>query len=293
MKISDILHTGKLTVSFEVFPPKTEAAFGSVESAIQEMSKLAPDFMSVTYGAGGGTSKNTVKIASTIQNKLDVTALAHLSCVSSTKEEVHSMLDEIKANKIENVLALRGDIPADSPFPLPNQYTFAAELVREIKQRGDFCIGGACYPEGHVECEHKEEDIRYLKEKVDAGCDFLTTQMFFDNNVFYNFLYRIREKGITVPVIAGIMPVTNGNQIKRITSLSGTYLPTRFKMIVDKFGMTANAMKQAGIAYATEQIIDLIANEVKNIHIYSMNKPEIAESIMNNLSEILGVRNED
>lgn len=287
MKIKDILNTGKISVSFEVFPPKTEAGFDSVESATTAMSKLKPDFMSVTYGAGGGTSNNTVKIASHLQNDLGVTALAHLSCVSSTKEEVRSKLEEIKSNHIENILALRGDIPSNANFPLPNSYIYASELVREIKSAGDFCIGAACYPEGHVECEHKEDDIAFLKEKVDAGCDFLTTQMFFDNNILYNFLYRIREKGITVPVIAGIMPVTNGNQIKRICELSGTYLPARFKAIADKFGEDANSMKQAGIAYATEQVIDLIANGVNAVHIYSMNKPEIAESIMKNLSYII------
>lgn len=287
MKIKDILNNGKINISFEAFPPKTQTAYDSVINAVDEMSKLNPAFMSVTYGAGGGTSKNTVKIASHVQNQLNVTALAHLTCVSSTREQIQKMLDEIKANNIENILALRGDIPQEADFPLPNQYKYAYELVREIKQRGDFCIGGACYPEGHTECEHKDDDIINLKNKVDSGIDFLTTQMFFDNNVFYNFLYKIREKGITVPVIAGIMPVTNGKQIARTCKLSGTYLPARFKAIVDKFGDKPNSMKQAGIAYATDQIIDLIANGVNAIHIYSMNKPEVAESIMSNLSYII------
>lgn len=288
MKILDILNKNKITVSFEAFPPKQESAFDSVISAVDKMCALSPDFMSVTYGAGGGTSKNTVKIAEHVQNKLGVCALAHLTCVSSTKEKVKSVLDELRANKIENVLALRGDIPSDASFPLPNQYKYAYELVEEIKASGDFCIGAACYPEGHTECEHKEDDIEHLKHKVDCGVDFLTTQMFFDNNVLYNFLYRIREKGITVPVIAGIMPVTNGKQIARSCQLSGTYLPARFKAIVDKFGDDPKAMSQAGIAYATEQIIDLIANGIKHIHIYSMNKPEIAKAIMSNLSYIIG-----
>ncbi len=288
MKISDILSKNKVTVSFEAFPPKQESAFDGVISAVDKMCALSPDFMSVTYGAGGGTSKNTVKIAEHVQNSLGVCALAHLTCVSSTKEKVKSVLDELRANKIENVLALRGDIPKDAAFPLPNQYKYAYELVEEIKASGDFCIGAACYPEGHTECVHKEDDIEHLKYKVDCGVDFLTTQMFFDNNVLYNFLYRIREKGITVPVIAGIMPVTNGKQIARSCELSGTYLPARFKAIVDKFGEDPKAMSQAGIAYATEQIIDLIANGIKHIHIYSMNKPEIAEAIMANLSYIIG-----
>ena len=190
--------------------------------------------------------------------------------------------------RIENILALRGDIPAGVDASAARDYRYASELVREIKKQGDFCIGAACYPEGHVECDHKEDDITYLKEKVDSGVDFLTTQMFFDNNVLYNFLYRIRERGITVPVIAGIMPVTNGKQMARICQLSGTYLPARFKAIVDKFGDKPEAMKQAGIAYATDQIIDLVANGVKGIHIYTMNKPDVAESIRNNLSYIIG-----
>lgn len=288
MKISEILKKDKISVSFELFPPKADAEFEPVMTAADKIAKLNPDFMSVTYGAGGGTSSNTVKIASHIQNELGITALAHLTCASSTKEDVEKMLLNIKENNIENILALRGDIPTNASFPLPNQYKYANELVEHIKSKGDFCIGAACYPDGHVECEHKDDDIANLKLKVDSGCDFLTTQMFFDNNVLYNFLYRIRDNGINVPVIAGIMPVTNGTQIKRIVEMSGTTLPTRFKTIVDKFGHTPKAMKQVGIAYATEQIIDLIANGIKAIHIYSMNKPEIATGIMENLSEILG-----
>ena len=288
MKISEILKQNKITVSFEAFPPKKDSAYDDVIAAVDKMCALSPDFMSVTYGAGGGTSKNTVKIAEHVQNKLGICALAHLTCVSSTKEKVSEVLNELRENKIENVLALRGDIPVDASFPLPNQYKYACELVEEIKQRGDFCIGAACYPEGHTECEHKADDIEHLKTKVDCGVDFLTTQMFFDNNVLYNFLYRIRERGITVPVIAGIMPVTNGKQIARTCQLSGTYLPARFKAIVDKFGDDPKAMSQAGIAYATEQIIDLIANGIKHIHIYSMNKPEVAQAIMSNLSHIIG-----
>ncbi len=288
MKIIDILKQDRVTLSLEAFPPKNDSAFDTVIGAVDRMSGLRPDFMSVTYGAGGGTSRNTVKIASHVQNDLDVTALAHLTCVSSTREEVAHQLDAMRASGIENVLALRGDIPADAAFPLPEQYRYASELVSEIKSRGDFCIGAACYPEGHTECAHKEDDIAHLKHKVDCGVDFLTTQMFFDNNVLYNFLYRIRERGITVPVVAGIMPVINGRQIARSCELSGTYLPTRFKTIVDKWGGKPDAMKQAGIAYATEQIIDLIANGVQAIHIYSMNRPEIAEAIVDNLSYIIG-----
>ncbi|WP_313075038.1 methylenetetrahydrofolate reductase [NAD(P)H] [Lacrimispora sp.] len=285
MKIKDILSQGKPTLSFEVFPPKTEDKYESVERAAAEIAKLNPAFMSVTYGAGGGTSKYTVDIASALHHNHHVTALAHLTCVSSTKEKVREVLCELKEAGIDNVLALRGDIPPDGA--VSKEYSYASELIREIKEAGDFCIGAACYPEGHVESASKTIDMDYLKEKVEAGCDFVTTQMFFDNNILYNYLYRIREKGITVPVVAGIMPVTNVRQIIRSCQLSGTYLPSRFKAIVDRFGDNPAAMKQAGIAYATEQIIDLIANGVNAIHVYSMNNPEIAYKIKENLSEIL------
>ena len=287
MKIKERILDGKVHISFEVFPPKTDAKYDDVISAVDEIAKLQPSFISVTYGAGGGTSKNTVKIASHIQNDLHVDSIAHLTCVSSTKEEVRQRISELKESGIENILALRGDIPQEATFPIPNQYKYAYELIQDIKSQGDFCIGAACYPEGHVESEHKEDDIAHLKHKVDCGVDFLTTQMFFDNSVFYNFLYRIREKGITIPVIPGIMPVTNGKQIARSCQLSGAVLPSRFRAIVDCFGENPKAMQQAGIAYATDQIIDLIANGIKNIHVYSMNKPEVAVAIMHNLSEIL------
>lgn len=285
MKILDILKQDKVTLSFEVFPPKTSSSYESVARATQEIAALHPDFMSVTYGAGGGTSEHTVQIAADLHKRYGVNVLTHLTCVSSTRQHVSAMLEKFKLQGIENVLALRGDIPAGGAPE--NEYHYAAELVRDIKSQGDFCVGGACYPEGHVEAANKTEDILHLKEKVDAGCEFLTTQMFFDNNILYNFLYRIREKGITVPVIAGIMPVTNVKQIKRITSMSGTYLPQRFKAIVDRFGDNPDAMKQAGVIYATEQIIDLIANGVNHIHVYSMNKPEVAAGIQSSLSEIL------
>lgn len=285
MKISEILKQDKVTLSFEVFPPKTSSTYESVARATQEIAALRPDFMSVTYGAGGGTSEHTVHIASDLQSQYGVNVLTHLTCVSSTRAHVASMLNQFRQHGIQNVLALRGDIlQGGAPA---NDYHYAAELVRDIKAQGDFCVGGACYPEGHVEAANKSEDILHLKEKVEAGCEFLTTQMFFDNHILYNFLYRIREKGITVPVIAGIMPVTNVKQIKRITSMSGTYLPERFKAIVDRFGDNPDAMKQAGVIYATEQIIDLIANGVNHIHVYSMNKPEIAAGIQASLSEIL------
>ena len=287
MRISEILKSREPHISFEIFPPKTDAGFESVIHATDQIAELRPSYISVTYGAGGGTSKNTVKIASHIKHDKNVTSLAHLTCVSSTKDMVYKVIDELKEQGIENVLALRGDIPQDSEFPLPNHYRYASELIEDIRSRGDFCIGAACYPEGHVETEHKADDILNLKHKVDCGVDFLTTQMFFDNSILYNFLYRIREKGITVPVVPGIMPVTSAKQIKRIGFLSGTMLPQRFLAVVDRFGDDPEAMKQAGIAYATDQIIDLFANGVNHVHVYSMNKPEVAEAIMKNLSQIV------
>ena len=272
----------------EVFPPKKDTDFEMVKEAALHIASLKPSFMSVTYGAGGGTSAYTVQLAQEIKAEYDVPSMAHLTCVSSTKETVKKQLECMQEAGIENVLALRGDIPADAEFPLPDQFHYAVELVRYIKQIApEMCIGGACYPEGHPEAVSKAQDIQHIKEKVDAGCEFLTTQMFFDNNILYNFLYRAREKGVTVPVIPGIMPVTNANQVKRILSMSGTNLPERFKAIVDRFGDNPKAMQQAGIAYATDQIIDLFANGINHVHVYSMNKPEVAAAIQANLSEIL------
>ncbi|MBR4282505.1 MAG: methylenetetrahydrofolate reductase [Clostridia bacterium] len=286
MKIIDLLKKDTLSISFEVFPPKTDSSFESVATAVEEIAKLKPAFMSVTYGAGGGTSAYTLEIAKQIKQKYDVPSLAHLTCVSSTKDTVHHRISDIKEAGIQNIMALRGDIPEDNTL---QDYHHAIELVQEIKNIDpNFCIGGACYPEIHPESANQKEDIKYLKEKVDAGCDFLTTQMFFDNNLLYNFLYKIREAGITVPIIPGIMPITNANQLDRAIKLSGSFMPQRFKCLVDKFGNDPLAMKQAGIAYATDQIIDLYANGITNVHVYSMNKPDIATAIQNNLSDILG-----
>ena len=286
MRIIEILKEERVHISCELFPPKQGYQLEKVKQVVRGIAKIKPVYMSVTYGATGGTSDYTVDIADEIQNVNGIPALAHLTCASSTREKVYEVVEQLKEKKIENILTLRGDIPEHADFPLPNQYKHAAELIADVKSLGDFCIGGACYPEGHPEAETMHEDIEHLKEKVDAGCDFLTTQMFFDNDIYYNFMYKILKKNINVPVVAGIMPVTNASQIKRIISLSGNMVPARFKAIVDRFSDNPAAMKQAGIAYATEQIIDLIANGVNNVHIYTMNKPDIAESIFQNLSEI-------
>ena len=290
MKLSELLSSDRLSLSFEVFPPKTDSTFESVRMATEEIAELRPSFMSVTYGAGGGTSKYTLDIAKNIKERYGVPTLAHLTCVSSTRETVKERIRDMIDAGIENVMALRGDIPEEKLGEDRTgwHYHHAVDLIHELSESGHgFCIGAACYPEVHPESADQREDIKHLKEKVDAGCSFLTTQMFFDNNLLYNFLYKIREAGITVPVIPGIMPITNGKQIERAIKLSGSFMPQRFKSLVDKFGDNPLAMKQAGIAYATDQIIDLFANGIKNVHVYSMNKPDVARAIQNNLSDII------
>ncbi len=286
MTVKQILKDNEVTVSFEVFPPKTDDKFASVEQASMEIASLKPHFMSVTYGAGGGTSANTAELATRIQDKYNTPVIAHLTCVSSTRETVAERIADYQKRGIKNIMALRGDIPKEGRLAF--DYNYASELIKDIKELApEICIGGACYPEGHIECSRQSEDIIHLKEKVDAGCDFLTTQMFFDNNTLYNFLYRIREAGITVPVIAGIMPITNARQVDRSIAMSGATIPQRFRTMVDRFGHDPAKMEQAGVIYATEQIIDLIANNVNHIHIYTMNKPHIAAGIMDSLSNII------
>lgn len=285
MKVIDIIKGEKPSLSFEVFPPKTSDKLESVEKAVNEIATLNPSYMSVTYGAGGGTSDYTVRIARELLDK-GVTSLAHLTCITSDKSNIKNMLTTLKENGIENILALRGDIPEG--FSRENlSYNYASELVKDIRESGDFCIGGACYPENHPESENSYADIEGLKKKIDAGCEFLTTQMFFDNNILYNFLYRIQRAGIFAPVVAGIMPVTNARQIKRIISISANALPQRFIRIVDRYGDNPEAMKQAGIAYATEQVVDLFANGINAVHIYSMNNPDVERGIKNNISELI------
>lgn len=285
MKVIDIIKGEKPSLSFEIFPPKTSEKFEKVKAAADEIADLKPSFMSVTYGAGGGTSQYTASIAAEVAAQ-GVTPLAHLSCISSTKEMVKEQLNLLKEKGIKNILALRGDIVADTDISLCD-YHYASELAAEIKDFGGFCIGGACYPENHPESKNSREDIEHLRLKCEAGCEFLTTQMFFDNNVLYNFMYRALKGGVDVPIVAGIMPVTSAAQIKRICSISEAALPQRFLRIVDRYGDDPAAMKQAGIAFATEQIIDLYANGINAVHVYSMNHPDVARAIKNNLSEII------
>ncbi len=289
MRITDIISRDQMSLSFEVFPPKKETSYESVKTATEEIAELKPAFMSVTYGAGGGTSEYTLSIAKNLKDKYNVPMLAHLTCVSSDKDTISKKIKDLKDNGITNIMALRGDLTPELEKSDRSRWDYhhAVELIRELKDKGDFCIGAACYPEVHPESSCQRDDIKYLKEKVDAGVDFLTTQMIFDNNLFFNFMYKIREAGINVPVLPGIMPITNGNQVERAIKLSGAFMPQRFKAMVDKFGSNPAAMKQAGIAYATDQIIDLYANGITNVHVYSMNKPDIAKGIYDNLSDIL------
>ncbi len=287
MKIREMLEKEKPAVSCELFPPKQGVELAGAKKVVKDMAVLKPSYMSVTYGAGGTNSFNMVEVANEVQNVNNITALAHLTCISSERERVKEVLSQLQERGIENILALRGDMPKEEGLKHSSCYNHASDLMREIREFGDFCIGGACYPEGHPESLSLEEDIEGLKIKKEMGCDFLTTQMFFDNDIMYNFMYRLLKKGVDIPVVAGVMPVTNVKQISRICSLSGTILPRRFRMIVDRFGDNPDGMKQAGIAYATEQIIDLFANGINHVHIYTMNRPDVAGSIMKNLSNII------
>ena len=308
MKIRDIIHSGRPSVSFEIFPPKRQdpSLFGDAEAraamdrtkeVVRKIAAERPAFISVTYGAAGGTTgANTAAIAEFVQDECHVPALAHLTCIASSRDRIAEEIVSFREKGIENILCLRGDWPANVGEDMRRKtgdFSHAVDLVRAcrssslIPHPSSLCLGGACYPERHPECAHIEEDIAHLKEKVDAGLDFLTTQMFFDNNVYFHYLARLRAAGITIPVLAGIMPVTNGKQIARICALSGTSLPPRFRSIVDRFGDNPTAMMDAGVAYATEQIIDLFANGVDNVHVYTMNRPEIAIRIMLNLHGII------
>lgn len=286
MKVSEILASKKPTLSFEVFPPKTSDKFESVQIATNAIADLHPDFMSVTYGAAGTTKGFTTEIAANIIEHGSV-PLAHLTCVNATKEGIAEHLDNLKSKGIKNILALRGDLPEGVENTNGWDFQHASDLITEIKKHGDFCIGGACYPEKHPESATITEDILNMKKKQDAGCEFFTTQMFFDNSLFYNYMYKLREAGVTVPVVAGIMPVTNAKQMERIIKLSQAFIPRRYVALLDRYGDNPEALKQASIAYTTDQIIDLLANGINNIHIYTMNKPEVAAKLQENLSEII------
>lgn len=285
MFIKDIFSQKSPVISFEVFPPKKEFPIEVIYNTIDGLEDLKPDFISVTYGAGGSSKDRTIEIASTIKNKYGIEVLAHLTCFTSTKNETESVLKELKRNNVENVLALRGDPPIDGSIK-KSDYKYAKDLVNHITETTELSIGAAAYPEGHIECDNLEKDIENLKEKVNCGVDFLITQLFFDNEKFCEYKDKLIQKNINVPIMAGIMPVLNKNQISRMVSLSGATLPKKFIRILDKYQNNPKALKEAGIAYATEQIIDLLSWGVDGIHLYTMNKPEIAREIIGNISEI-------
>lgn len=287
MYIKELFEKKQSVLSFEVFPPKKDSNSESVINAVTKMADMNIDYMSVTYGAGGSTSKNTAKIAQYMQDKLDVTALAHLTCISSDKENIISSLSDMKERGIKNILALRGDIPKDLEFPLPQSYKYAGELVEDIKKFGGFCVGGACYPECHPESGSLEKDIENLKKKADAGVDFFVTQMFFDNDKFYSFRDMAVKKGINQPIDAGIMPLTNIKQIERMCILSGgASMPSKFTRMISKYSDNPEALKQAGIAYAVNQITELLANDAAGIHVYTMNKPDVAGKIVSAVNSL-------
>jgi methylenetetrahydrofolate reductase (NADPH) len=293
MKIRDMLLERKPTVSFEVFPPKRDYPIETIHDTIKELKDLHPDFISVTYGAAGSTQNHTVEIASKIKNEFGIETLAHLTCVTSTQDQIKRVLHELRENQIENVLALRGDIP-DSYLKNPNftpKYHYASELIREIHADGDWSIGGACYPEGHVESKNKLDDIKFLKQKTDEGLDFLVTQLFFDNEMFYQFQEKLELLDIQTPVIAGIFPFVNIRQIKRIQEISGCNLPPKFLRILNRYEHSPKALQEAGIAYAVDQIIDLLSSGVDGIHIYTMNKPEVTKRIMRNINHVRSTLN--
>lgn len=285
-KIIDILETDKVSISCELFPPKQGTELQNSLEIVNKIAKVKPSYMSVTYGAGGSTVGYSAALAKQVQDN-DIPALAHLTCVKADEEKIKDVLNQLKDNGIENILALRGDIPVGMEKDAIGSFAHASDLMRFIKEQGDFCVGGAAYPEGHPESGSLANDIENTKYKVEAGVDFLVTQMFFDNTILYNYMFRLLKAGINVPVVPGIMPVTNAAQITRICQLSGTKLPPQFRAMVEKFADKPAALKQAGIAYATGQIIDLVSNGFSHVHIYTMNRPEIIGGIMANLSEIV------
>ena len=286
MRIDHLLKSRRITLSCEVFPPKKFDGIAQVAAVARDIAALHPSFMSVTYGASGSTPGHTLAVAQAVQD-CGVTPLCHLTCVQSGREHVERVLSDMRRAGMENVLALRGDLPQDGQ--VCENFAHASDLVEFIHTRGDFCVGAACYPEGHPECGSRQADMDNLRRKVDAGVDFLTTQMFFDNSLLYNFMYRALRAGIDVPVCAGIMPICDPKQVARAVKLSGSIMPPRFAAIADRFAHDPKAMTQAGIAFATEQIVDLIANGVGHIHLYTMNKPWITRAIVENLSDILGL----
>ncbi len=282
--MKDFFELRKPTLTFEIFPPKGTGDLASIFATVDALASLAPDLISVTYGAGGTSRENTVEIASEIQNSYNIPALAHLTCVGSTKEEMNAVLSKLSDRGIKNILALRGDLKEGDSL---KDFKYASDLISFIKANYDFNIFAACYPEKHIEAYSLQEDLCHLKEKADCGVDFLITQLFFDNEPFYNFRTIAREIGIEKPIIAGIMPITSASQISRMVSMCGASVPDKVQKIIRAYGHNSMAMKEAGIAYATTQIVDLLATGVDGIHLYTMNQPDIAKRISENIRGIL------
>lgn len=291
MKIKDKLNEKKPLISFEIFPPKANYPVDTIYNTIDELYNLNPDFMSVTYGAGGSTKDKTVEISSYIQNKYNLTSIAHVTCISSTKNELDNILNSLKENNVQNVLALRGDYPKDfAPGDFPGDgYKNSAELIEYFKINSDLGIGAACYPEKHPDAKDLNSDIDFLKRKMDAGADFLVTQMFFDNELFYDFYDKAQKKGINLPIITGIMPILNKRQIDTIINLTGNSIPKKFRRLLEKYENNPEALKEAGMSYAVSQIIDLLSWGIDGIHIYTMNKPSTARKILGSITAIRSV----
>jgi len=286
MKIKNIFSEKEVVFSLEIFPPKYDMPVETIYKVLEEFKQIEPDYMSVTYGAGGGVNNNrTCEISSLLKEKYGVEPLAHLTCINSSRENIDNILERLRSNKIENILALRGDKPLNGGQT--GDYNYAYQLVDYVNNSGDFGVAAASYPEGHLETEDLAEDIEYLKHKVDYGVDYLITQMFFDNQIFYNFISKIRKKGIEIPVEAGIMPVINKKQVGRIIELSDAYFPEKFKKILIKYQDNSEALRDAGIAYAVEQIVDLISSGADGIHLYTMNNPFVARKIKEAVGSLL------
>jgi len=289
MKIKDMFKKKKTVVSFEIFPPKIDVPIDTIYNSLEQFRALNPDYISVTYGAGGSGKSRTAEIASKIKQEYNTESMAHLTCVGHTKEEIDNLLDTLQEKGIENILALRGDPPANqSDFDFSkNYFKYASELIRYIKGRNDFCIAAAAYLEGHVDSRRLKEDLYYLKKKVDEGVDFLVTQLFFDNRLFYDFLDKAAAIGINCPVTAGIMPIFRADQIKAITAKSGCSIPAKLVLLMDKYSDNPDDMRKAGIEYAGVQIRDLIENGAPGIHLYTMNRPKSSKEVL----EIAGLIN--
>lgn len=294
MKIKDKFREKNPLISFEIFPPKANYPVDTIYGSIDELYNLEPDFMSVTYGAGGSTKDRTVEISSYIQNKYNLTSIAHVTCISSTKNEISSILKALKGNNVHNILALRGDHPKDSAAEPPaDGFKNSVDLIGYFKRNSDLCVGAACYPEKHPDAKSMDDDIDFLKRKMDAGADFLVTQMFFDNEIFYDFYDKTQKKSINLPIITGIMPILNKNQINTIKNLTGNSIPKKLGRLLDKYENNPEALKEAGMSYAVAQTIDLLSWGVDGIHIYTMNKPSTARKILGSISAIRSVLTND